>query len=57
MARSNSINGNGFDPTKEDLLQVGVQAGLRKKVCQEKIDEVQECVGIMLGEYIGWQKK
>lgn len=47
-----SVNGNGSNPTKEDLLQVGLQAGLRKDLCLHKIDEVQECVMAMLGDYI-----
>lgn len=47
-----TVNGNGADPTEKDLLQVGLQAGLKKTKCQHMIDEVKKCVNEMLEEYL-----
>ena len=46
-----SVNGNGKDPSERDLLQVGLDAGLGRTFCLEKIGEIQDCVKRMLGTY------
>lgn len=47
-----SINGNGSDPTKKDLLEVGTKSGMRKAACAEIIDEIKEKVHLDLGKYL-----
>lgn len=47
-----SINGKGRNPSKEDLLQVGLKAGMKKKRCLEIIDEIQVGVGQRLNKYL-----
>ena len=47
-----TVNGNGANPTEKDLLQVGLQAGLKKAKCQQMIDEIKCCVKEMLEEYV-----
>lgn len=47
-----TVDGEGAIPTEMNLLQVGLQAGLRKSRCKEMINEVKETVQEMLGEYI-----
>ena len=37
-----SVNGRGKDITKEDLVKVGVGAGLPEGFCEESIDEIGE---------------
>ena len=36
-----SVDGNGQDPGETELLTVGVQAGMKKKQCQEIINEIK----------------
>lgn len=36
-----SVNGNGKNPSKSDLLAVGIKAGLSKNFCVETIDEIE----------------
>lgn len=47
-----TVNGNGVSPSTKDLLEVGLQAGLSKRKCNGMIEEIQECVKDMLGEYL-----
>ena len=47
-----TVDGNGRDPGRKELLAVGVQAGLKKQVCEELIGEVVGCVREMLGEWV-----
>lgn len=47
-----TVDGNGANPTETDLLQVGLQAGLKKTKCQQMINEVKTCVNEMLEEYL-----
>ncbi len=39
-----SVDGNGQDPGETELLTVGVQAGMKKKQCQEIINEIKQRV-------------
>lgn len=47
-----TIDGSGKNPTENDLLRVGLQAGLGKTKCKQMIDEVKNCVNEMLEEYL-----
>ena len=47
-----TVNGNGVSPSRKDLLEVGFQAGLTKKKCNDMIEEIEGCVNDMLGEYL-----
>lgn len=39
-----SVDGNGRDPGKKELLAVGIAAGLDKKWCEKVADEIKSCV-------------
>ena len=47
-----SVNGNGRNPSKEDLLSVGVKAGMNKKSCMDIVDCVESCVIEKLSKYL-----
>jgi len=47
-----TINGEGINPTKKDMLQVGLDFGLNKNFCSTIIDKVQEIVQINLAKYL-----
>ena len=47
-----TIDGNGRNPGKKELLAVGLEAGLSKKKCEKIIDEIYGCVNEMLKKYI-----
>lgn len=47
-----SVNGNGRNPSKEDLLYVGVKAGMNKKSCMDIVDCVESCVIEKLSKYL-----
>ena len=47
-----SINGNGANPTKNDLLQVGLKAGMNKNSCMQIIDEIEMIVKQELSKYL-----
>lgn len=47
-----SVNGNGLNPSKDDLLKVGITAGMSQKKCLSIIDEVQTHVNEMLWKYL-----
>lgn len=47
-----SINNNGTDPSIHDLLQVGLQAGMKKATCLSIIEEIQVTVHNDLGKYL-----
>ena len=47
-----SVNGNGRNPSKEDLLSVGVKAGMNKKFCMDIVDCVESCVIEKLSKYL-----
>ncbi len=46
-AHTTSVDGNGKNPDMQDLLSVGVKAGMRKKKCMEIIEEIKDiCVNL-----------
>lgn len=47
-----TVDGNGKNPGRKELLAVGTGAGLKKDRCMEMIIEIEKCVGEMLGEYL-----
>lgn len=47
-----TVNGNGSTPTKQDMLAVGVKAGMKKGKCLDIIDEIESCVKEKLGKYL-----
>lgn len=50
-----SVDGNGQDPGGTELLTVGVQAGMKKKQCQEIINEIKQRVEEDLKAYATFQ--
>ena len=50
-----SVDGNGQDPGETELLTVGVQAGMKKKQCQEIINEIKQRVEEDLKAYATFQ--
>ncbi len=50
-----SVGGNGQDPGETELLTVGVQAGMKKKQCQEIINEIKQRVEEDLKAYATFQ--
>lgn len=47
-----SVNGNGRNPSAEDLLKIGIQAGMSRKRCHETINEIEHRVRKQLGKYL-----
>ena len=47
-----TVDGNGRNPGRKELLAVGIAAGMRKSNCERIIDTIQACVSQMLGEYL-----
>lgn len=47
-----SVNGNGRNPGKRELLHVGIAAGMKKEWCMGIIEEIETCVKEMLEEYL-----
>ena len=47
-----TVDGNGSEPSKDNLLNVGLQAGLDRKYCLDSIDKVRTYVNDMLKEYL-----
>lgn len=47
-----TVDGNGRNPGRKELLAVGVTAGMKKGKCEEIIDTIYKCVGQILGEYL-----
>ena len=47
-----TIDGNGRNPGKKELMAVGIAAGMRRSNCEKIIDTIQACVSQMLGEYL-----
>lgn len=50
-----SVDGNGQDPGETELLTVGVQAEMKKKQCQEIINEIKQRVEEDLKAYATFQ--
>lgn len=47
-----SVDGNGVNPSAKELLQVGMQAGIKRRTCEKIIEEIHCCVKGMLGKYL-----
>jgi serine/threonine-protein kinase HipA len=47
-----SVDGNGKDPGDKELLQVGIVAGMNKKLCTSIIEEIKEKVSQQLNHVI-----
>ena len=47
-----TVDGNGRNPGRKELLTVGIAAGMKKEVCIESMDVVEKCVKNMLGKYL-----
>ena len=47
-----TVDGNGRNPGRKELLAVGIAAGMRTSNCENIIDTTQACVSQMLGEYL-----
>lgn len=47
-----TVDGNGVDPGHKELVAVGVQAGLKKGMCEALAMEIEECVQRQLGRYL-----
>ena len=47
-----TVDGNGRNPGRKELLAVGIAAGMKKEICIESMDMVEKCVKNMLGRYL-----
>ena len=47
-----TVDGNGRNPGRKELLAVGIAAGMKKEACIESMDVVEKCVKNMLGKYL-----
>lgn len=47
-----TVDGNGRNPGRKELLNVGMGAGMKKERCMEIMQEIESCVKEMLGEYL-----
>lgn len=47
-----TVDGNGKDPGRKELLSVGMTAGLKKSRCNAIMDEIESCVQKELAGYI-----
>lgn len=47
-----TVDGNGRNPEKKELLAVGIATGMKKGSCEKIIDEIQAYVKQMLGGYL-----
>ena len=47
-----TVDGNGRNPEKKELLAVGTMAGIKKELCMDIITEIKSCVNGMLGMYL-----
>lgn len=47
-----TVDGNGRNPGREELLAVGLAAGLGRKKCNDMIEHVESCIREMLGEWV-----
>lgn len=46
------MDGNGRNPGRKEILNVGMGAGMKKERCVEIMQEIESCVKEMLGEYL-----
>ena len=47
-----TVDGNGRNPGRKELLAVGIAAGMKKETCVESMNMIEKCVKNMLGNYI-----
>lgn len=47
-----TVDGNGRNPERKEILTVGITAGMKKEVCVDIMDQIEKCVRDMLGEYL-----
>ncbi len=47
-----TVDGNGRNPGRKELLAVGIAAGMKKEVCVECMNMIEKCVKNMLGKYL-----
>ena len=47
-----SVDGNGADPGKKELIVVGQTAGLSRQKCEQIADEIREITNTELAQYI-----
>ena len=47
-----TVDGNGRNPGRKELLAVGIAVGMKKEACIESMDVVEKCVKNMLGKYL-----
>lgn len=47
-----TVDGNGRNPGRKEILTVGITAGMKKEVCVDIMDQIEKCVRDMLGEYL-----
>ena len=44
-----TVDGNGRNPRRKEILTVGITAGMKKEVCVDIMDQIEKCVRDMLG--------
>ena len=47
-----TVDGNGRNPGKKELLAVGTMAGIKKELCMDIITEIKNCINGMLEMYL-----
>ena len=47
-----TVNGNGRNPGKKELVQVGITAGIPRKTCINIAEEIEQIVHDMLEAYL-----
>ena len=47
-----TVDGNGRNPRKKELLAVGTMAGMKKELCMDIITEIKSCINGMLEMYL-----
>lgn len=47
-----TVDGNGKNPGKKELVAVGVQVGMKKTYCERVAEEIRLCVNEKLEHYL-----
>lgn len=47
-----SVDGNGANPGEKEIINVGVKAGMKKKICEDILEQVRQCVKEDLKEFL-----
>lgn len=47
-----TVDRNGRNPGRKELLAVGIAAGMKKEICVESMNMIEKCVKNMLGNYL-----